>query len=154
MKKLIVLLLFIINSPLYSQTKEKNIFGCDDLNAIFLNRDFVNRYEAYIKDTVIFVDTFRVFRHCNNLLIHGHPVVFLDTFTKEISHGDQSALYFIRQRLTKPFTKRYIVVERCKQEKRRRYNLSLWQPQNNLSWRFYLYKRRKTRIKIYEKGQY
>ncbi len=156
MKKLIVFLLLVISSQSYSQTQQKDILDCDDLNTIFSNPDFANYYEAYIKDTVLFVDTFRVFRRCNNLLIKGHPVVFLDKFTKEISRGDQSAEYFIKQRRTNPipFTKRYIVVELFKKEKGRRYNLSFWQPQNNVSWRFYLYKRKRIKIKIYEKGQY
>jgi hypothetical protein len=153
-KTFIILYLILIVNVSFSQHAQKVIFSCEDLNAIFSNPYFAKGFLRSVKDTVIFVDTFKVFSRCNTLLIHGQPVVFLDKLTKEISDGAESARHFNKERMTIPFTKRYIVVEFVKRKNKQSYDLAFWQPQNNVDWRFYFYRRKKPKIKIYEAGQY
>jgi hypothetical protein len=133
MKKLLVITLLAIASSAYSQNKGQYNFDCDDLSAIF-SKPYFAKYVESLKDTLIFVDTFKVFS-CSKLLINGQPLVKIDEFTKEISHGDANTRYVSND------NKRFIAIWRCEKVKKR-LALYFWELRSNRVCIVYLGKKK------------
>ena len=146
---LIVHLFLLSGSHSYSQTGKPYRFNSDVLNAIFSNRNFVRHFPRDFKDTVVFVDTFKVFNCSKPAFFKEQAVIFTDKFVKSISYGPQSSKYLSRAHEPKLY-----VVLMDFSEERKRYKLLIWIPRSNGVFYAYIYKRKKIKVKVYDGGYF
>jgi hypothetical protein len=131
----------------HAQDKKDNKIDCDGWNRIFSDKRVVKYLQLKsIQDSVFFVDTLKVF-HCKQVTLNEQPVIFINHFTEDISHGDHSTAYLRNK------TKKYIVLERFS-NKKDKYILHFWEPLSNGTVSLYFFKDKKRPIEIVGYGAY
>ena len=130
-----LLLPFTVNA----QQIEIGKFSCDDLKSILESKIIIDHfYLNKVKDSIIVVDTFQVFR-CNDLRIADKDAKLVRAYFPEISQGVNSYSNF------KGKPNRVIVLLQVRIIENK-YFLIFWQPHDNATFEVSLSRRKKLKV--------
>jgi len=139
---LYLIFLFCTNL-LNAQSTNEGILECSDLRIILENKEVINHFKlAKAKNEIFFVDTFQLV-NCKELIISNIKIIVLDKYTNEISKGDESFRQLDKNR--------YLVIKNLKCVKNK-YEIGIWQANDNAFMKLVYNKKRKPKIKIIDFG--
>lgn len=150
MNKIFIALLLFIMLATGSKAQNNTTLSCGVLNSILDDSKLITHFHFKNNpdDTLIIVDTFRLFNRSENCVHKGKQLLITDKVPDEVKKGDNSYKAFKnRPRFN------VLVIESVKRSKKC-YILKMWQAKDNAVAEFSVNVQKKTKIRVINTGVY